>query len=122
MQRWLEDLQASQARRVLFCDTDIFTTGLWHQTFVGSPPPEEVDRLAATSRYDLFVLCDDDIPFRQDAYSLREDGPRRNWMQKRYSQRLASGSTPWISVSGPLTQRVRQASHAVDHLLGTLPE
>src|SRR2546430_2609055 len=26
MQRWLEDFQASQASRVVFCDTDIFTT------------------------------------------------------------------------------------------------
>ena len=117
MQRWLEDFQACQASRVLFCDTDIFTTGLWHEAFVGTPPPEEVSRLAAASRYDLFVLCSDDIPFRQDAYSLREDGPRRHWMQQRYRERLGSGRAPWISVSGALTARIRQASQAVDELL-----
>ncbi|MDX6480544.1 MAG: HTH-type transcriptional regulator, transcriptional repressor of biosynthesis s [Gaiellaceae bacterium] len=116
MQRWLEDFQASQASRVLFCDTDTFTTGLWHEAFLGTPPPEEVDRLTAESRYDLFVLCSDDIPFRQDAYVLREDGPRREWMQRRYAERLESGSTPWVRVSGPLAARIRQASHAVDEL------
>jgi NadR type nicotinamide-nucleotide adenylyltransferase len=117
MQRWLEDFQASQATRVLFCDTDIFTSGLWHEALVGTPPPEEVDRLTAASRYDLFVLCSDDIPFRQDTYLLREDGPRRHWMQQRYNERLNSGPTPWIRVSGPLTARIRQASQAVDGLL-----
>ena len=117
MQRWLEDFQASQAKRILFCDTDIFTTGLWHEAFVGTPPPEEVDRLAAASQYDLFVLCSDDIPFRQDMYLLRDDGPRRHWMQRRYSERLESRSTPWVQVSGPLPARIRQASQAVDRLL-----
>ena len=121
MQRWLEDLQASQATRVLFCDTDIFTTGLWHEAFVGTPAPEEVHRLAAESRYDLVVLCSEDIPFRQDAYFLREDGPRRRWMQERYSERLRSGATPWISVSGPLADRIREASEAVDGLLARPP-
>jgi HTH-type transcriptional repressor of NAD biosynthesis genes len=117
MQRWLEDFQASQAKRILFCDTDIFTTGLWHEAFVGTPPPEEVDRLAEASRYDLFVLCSDDIPFRQDTYVLREDGPRRHWMQQRCSERLESGSTPWVQVSGPLTTRICQVSQAVDRLV-----
>lgn len=117
VQRWLEDFEASQARRVLFCDTDIFTTGLWHEAFVGGPPPEEVARLAAASRYDLFVLCSDDIPFRQDAYFLREDGSRRVWMQRRYEERLETGTTPWVRVSGPLEARIGQASAAVDDLL-----
>ncbi|HKU55869.1 MAG TPA: AAA family ATPase [Gaiellaceae bacterium] len=116
MQRWLEDFQAGQARRVLFCDTDIFTTGVWYEAFLGGPWPEEVARLAAASRYDLFVLCDDDIPFRQDAYHLRDDGPRRRWMQQRYTERLESGSTPWVRVSGPLTDRIRRASQAIDGL------
>lgn len=121
MQRWLEDFQASQARRVLFCDTDIFTTGVWHEALVGSAPPEEVERLAAAGRYDLFVLCNDDVPFRQDPYSLRDNGPRRRWMQERYTKRLESGSTPWIRVSGPLDARVRRASQAVDRLLDGRP-
>jgi HTH-type transcriptional regulator, transcriptional repressor of NAD biosynthesis genes len=117
LQRWLEDFQAGQAARVVFCDTDIFTTGLWHKAFVGKPAPEEIDQLAAVSRYDLFVLCSEDIPFRQDAYFLREDGPRRQWMQRRYSERLNSGSTPWIQVTGTLVERISQSSDAVDALL-----
>ncbi len=121
MQRWLEAFQASQARAVLFCDTDVFTTGLWHEAFVGTPPPEEIDRLAAESRYDLFLLSDDDIPFRQDRYFLREDGPRREWMQRRYRERLESGPTPWLLVSGPLPARVRQASEAIDELVRRSP-
>lgn len=117
MQRWLEDFQASQANRVLFCDTDIFTTAVWHEALVGGPAPQEVERLAVASRYDLFVLCSADIPFRQDAYSLREDGPRRDWMQRRYLDRLRSGATPWIQVTGTVAARVSQASQAVDALL-----
>jgi NadR type nicotinamide-nucleotide adenylyltransferase len=118
MQRWLEDFQASQATRVLFCDTDVFTTGVWHEAFVGQPPPHELEQLAAESRYDLFVLCGDDIPFRQDAHELREDGPRRAWMQRRYLERLDAGPTPWAFVTGSVADRVSQATHAVEALLG----
>jgi HTH-type transcriptional regulator, transcriptional repressor of NAD biosynthesis genes len=118
MQRWLEDFQASQAKHVVFCDTDIFTTAVWHEALVGEPPPEELERLAAESRYDLFVLCDNDIPFRQDAYELREDGPRREWMQRRYIERLEGDSTPSIRVTGSVRERVLQTSDAVDALLG----
>ena len=116
MQRWLEDFQASQAKRVLFCDTDIFTTAVWYEAFLDGPVPEEVLRLAEASRYDLFVLCGDEIPFRQDAYHLREDGPRRPWMQRRYTERVENGTTPWVRVSGPLPDRIRQVSHALDSL------
>jgi NadR type nicotinamide-nucleotide adenylyltransferase len=119
MQRWLEDFQASQANRILFCDTDVFTTGVWHEAFLGAPPPEELRRLAAASRYDLFVLCADDIPFRQDLYSLREDGPRRRWMQRRYAERVEEGPTPWIRVTGSLPTRVSRASLAADALLSS---
>ncbi len=118
MQRWLEDLQASQAKRVVFCDTDAFTTGVWHEEFVGEPPPDELEPLAEQSQYDLFVLCGDDIPFRQDAYALREDGPRREWMQQRYLERLENGSTPWIRVTGSVAERVSQVAEAVDALIG----
>jgi NadR type nicotinamide-nucleotide adenylyltransferase len=117
MQHWLEDFLAGQANRVLFCDTDIFTTGVWHEEFLGEPPPEELQRLAAATRYSLFVLCGDDIPFRQDTYFLRDDGPRRQWMQRRYVERLESGSAPWIRVTGSLKARIGQASQAVDALL-----
>jgi HTH-type transcriptional repressor of NAD biosynthesis genes len=113
---WLEDFQASQANRVVICDTDAFTTALWHEAFVGTRAPEDVLDLARTRRYDLYLLCDMDIPFRQDAYELRDDGPRRLHMQERYLERLNGQSTPWLLLSGSLEQRIARASDAIRSL------
>jgi NadR type nicotinamide-nucleotide adenylyltransferase len=117
LQGWLEDFQAEQANRVLFCDTDLFTTALWHEAFVGAPAPDELLSLAAERSYDLFVLCDCDIPFKQDTLNLREDGHRRTWMQARYRDRLESSSTSWLLASGPLEKRVQIARDAVSEVL-----
>jgi len=114
---WLEDFQAALANRVLFCDTDLHTTALWHEAFLDAPVPAEVTQLAQTRSYDLYLLCDLDIPFRQDGYNLREVG-RRGWMQARYRRQLESSPTPWVSVSGPLAHRVATASRAITEQLG----
>jgi HTH-type transcriptional repressor of NAD biosynthesis genes len=117
LQHWLEDFQAGLANRVVFCDTDVFTTAMWHEALVGTPAPEELVRLAEERTYGLFIVCDTDIPFRQDVYELREDTPRRVWMQERYLRRAEESQAPWLLVSGPLDERVRAASQAVERLL-----
>jgi HTH-type transcriptional regulator, transcriptional repressor of NAD biosynthesis genes len=116
IQLWFEDFMATQARQIMFCDTDVFTTALWHEALVGEAAPDELRQLADASRYDLFLLCSDDIPFEQDVYGLRKE-ERRRWMQQRYLARLEGGSSPWIRVSGALEARVAQASPEIDALL-----
>src|SRR4051812_35583385 len=76
LQHWLEDFQAGLANRVVFCDTDVFTTAMWHEALVGTPAPEELMRLAEERTYGLFLVCDTDIPFRQDVYEPPADPPR----------------------------------------------
>jgi HTH-type transcriptional regulator, transcriptional repressor of NAD biosynthesis genes len=121
LQHWLEDFQAGFANRVLFCDTDVFTTAMWHEALIGSPAPEALTRLAAARSYSLYIVCDADIPFRQDVYELREDSPRRVWMQERYLAHAESSGAPWLLVSGPLEQRLRIASEAVERIAVRAP-
>ena len=37
IQCWYEDCLAGSARRALFCDTDAFTTALFHEVYLGEP-------------------------------------------------------------------------------------
>ena len=37
MQCWYEDCLATGARELLFCDTDAFTTALFHEVYLGEP-------------------------------------------------------------------------------------
>ena len=90
IQCWYEDFLATFARRVLFADTDAFTTALFHEVYLGSPAIGFADLVARP--YDLFVVCDLDVPWRHDG--IREFEEQRRWMQERYLERVRSSGRP----------------------------
>ena len=99
---WYEDFLAALASRVLFSDTDAFTTGVFHEVYLGTPAtafPELVDR-----PYDLFVVCGLDVPWRHDG--IREFEAQRRWMHERYLERVRGSGSPWFLAEGPLDVRV----------------
>ena len=115
MQNWYEDFLAEQANCVLFCDTNAWTTGLFHEIYLGERS-SAVDSLAGRE-YDLCVLCDPATPFAQDELGMRTDGPHRTQMHEAYLAHLRKTGTPFVVVSGPHAERMRQATAAVDALL-----
>ena len=77
---WYEDFLATLANRVLFGDTDAFTTAVFHEVYLGTPATgfeELVER-----PYDLFVVCGLDVPWRHDGIREFETQPR--WMHECY--------------------------------------
>ncbi len=113
IQCWYEDCLAGSARRVLFCDTDAFTTALFHEVYLGSPT-HAFDELVA-SRYDLFLVCGLDVPWRHDG--IREFEEQRQWMHDRYVERARTSGTPWLLLEGSLEARLSESRVAVDRLL-----
>jgi HTH-type transcriptional regulator, transcriptional repressor of NAD biosynthesis genes len=110
---WYEDFLATLAHRVLFSDTDAFTTAVFHEVYLRTAATgfeELVDR-----PYDLFVVCGLDIPWRHDG--IREFEERRQWMQERYLERARASGRPWLLVEGPLERRIETAASAVAELL-----
>ena len=71
MQNWYEDLLAEQANGVLFCDTNAWTTGLFHEIYLGERSAA-VDSLADRD-YDLYLLCD---PRRRSLRTSSECAPK----------------------------------------------
>ncbi len=112
MQCWYEDCLATTARGLLFCDTDAFTTALFHEVYLDAPT-HAFDDLVARS-YDLFVVCGLDVPWRHDG--IREFEAQRRWMHERYVERAEASGSPWVLVEGPPEARLGQASAAVQAL------
>jgi HTH-type transcriptional regulator, transcriptional repressor of NAD biosynthesis genes len=113
-QQRLEDALARHANRVLICDTDALATCVWHERYVGTWA-EEVERIAAERRYDLYILTGDEIPFQQDG--TRDGEHIRHAMHCRFREVLAARDTPFITVTGNPEQRLTQATAAIDALL-----
>jgi NadR type nicotinamide-nucleotide adenylyltransferase len=110
---WYEDFLAGSANRVLFSDTDGFTTALFHEVYLGEPA-SGFDELASRP-YDLFVVCGLDVPWRHDG--IREFESQRRWMHEQYLERARSSGSPWLLVEGPRSARLTDAARAVDELL-----
>lgn len=113
IQCWYEDFLAELADDVLFCDTDAFTTALFHEAYLGSET-HAFDDLVERS-YDLFLVCGLDVPWSHDG--IREFEERRGWMHDRYVERAQASGSPWLLVEGPPDARLAQARVAVDALL-----
>jgi HTH-type transcriptional repressor of NAD biosynthesis genes len=112
----LEDNLARQANQILICDTDPLATGIWHERYLNSRSIE-VEKLAETRSYQLYILTDRDIPFVQDG--LRDGEKVREWMTLRFEQRLAERDTPWIKVSGTRSERMDSSTRKINELLRT---
>ena len=113
IQCWYEDCLAASARGFLFCDTDAFTTALFHEVYLGEPT-HAFDDLVARS-YDLYLVCGLDVPWRHDG--IREFEVERHWMHDRYLERARASRSPWVLLEGPDAGRLTQARAAVDRLL-----
>ena len=113
IQCWYEDTLARSAREVLFCDTDAFTTALFHQVYLGEPTHAFDDLLER--RYDLYFVCGLDVPWKHDG--VREFEEQRLWMHERYLERAQASGAPWVLLEGPPAARLQESSSAVDQLL-----
>ena len=109
-----EDHLARTAERVLVCDTNAFATGTWHERYLGFRDAR-VDAVGRRDRAHLYLLAEPDFPFVQDGW---RDGERiRGWMHARFVAQLSALPTPVVRLRGPLEDRMRDATAAIDALL-----
>jgi HTH-type transcriptional repressor of NAD biosynthesis genes len=114
---WYEDLLAGFAQRVLFCDTDAFTTAVFHEAYLGEPATGLSDLVER--RYDLYLVCGLDIPYTHDGW--REFAEQRVWMHEQLLEHARGSGSPWLLVEGAHDRRLDAARDAVDRILDELP-
>ncbi|MDP5032979.1 MAG: ATP-binding protein [Paraglaciecola sp.] len=111
--RW-EDEALDKANDVLLCDTNAFTT--WHFAlhYHGDALPE-LEQLAQASwqRYDLVVLCGDEIPY-DDTWERSGDANRHEF-QAFIKAYLIEKHIPHIIVSGSVEQRINAVMTSLCH-------
>lgn len=116
-QNKLEDEYARQCNKLLICDTDSFATTLWHERYMGFIS-QDVDKLNAARKYDLYLLTDLDAPFVQDG--TRDGEHIRDAMHKRFIEELIKRNKPYLLLSGTHEKRLKKAIEACDKILGDI--
>jgi len=100
----------------LFIDTDMYVMKVWCE-FVFAKCHQFILDQIAKRRYDLYLLCDIDLPWTHD--ELREypdEGPRQK-LYKMYKNIMQNQFVPWVEINGNYEQRIRKAINAVDSIL-----
>lgn len=107
-----EDALTLQSRKYLFCDTNPITTYVFAKDYHGTAGPV-LTRLAmeAEKRYDLFFLCETDIPYH-DTWD-RSGDQKRKWFQDQIVGDLSERRIPFFRVSGTLEERVSQVNEVL---------
>lgn len=114
-QRAAEDQGLRAAHRVLFLDTDLWSTVLYARHYYGSCPAW-IEEAARARRGDLYLLNHPDVPWVADPLFRDRDG-RREEMHELFVSGLRELGACVVDVRGPWPDRWATATAAVDRLL-----
>jgi HTH-type transcriptional repressor of NAD biosynthesis genes len=90
------------ANRILFCDTDLITTQIYAQQYLGEVPKTLVE-LEQQIRYDHYFLFDIDVPWVADG--MRDLGDKRDEMYGVFKSALLKRKIPFTVVKGTYEER-----------------
>ena len=97
------------ANRTIFIDTDATTTFMFSMYYHGHVHPRLAELAAATlGRYDLFFLCETDLPY-DDTWD-RSGKANREVFQQQIKADLLNRQIPFITLTGTLERRLEQVS------------
>lgn len=107
-----EDELLLKSKKYLFCDTCPITTYVFAKDYHGCAG-QELIRLAwaAEKQYDLFFLCDTDIPYANTWD--RSGDQKRKWFQKQIIGDLNERRIPFILLSGDSVTRINMVERVL---------
>lgn len=101
-----EQSMLKNADGYLFCDTEFLVTRIWSLVKYGRCHPW-IENQFLNHRYDLYLLCDIDLPWQYDP--LREHPDRRAFLLDFYRKELTAAGFPFFVVSGTGPGRLEHA-------------
>lgn len=112
-----------RANKLLFVDTDTFTTMVYSEKYYGKYPPE-LDAIAAdpANQNDFYLLLDMDLPWVKDSTRDLGEPETRREMFERFKEKLDRNGKPYVVIRGDGEERLRNAIAAVDGFLGATNE
>ena len=117
----IRTLQSQQAvgpnQKPLFIDTDMYVMKVWCEFVFDKCQHWILNRIAERS-YDLYLLCNIDVPWVEDELREYPDLDSRRKLYHYYKDLLVNQHVPWVEISGDYEERVQKAIAAVDALTG----
>jgi NadR type nicotinamide-nucleotide adenylyltransferase len=112
----LEETLLPQARNNIYIiDTEMYVMKVWCEVVFEQCHTWILKQIASRS-YDLYLLCQTDLPWAKDELREYPDLIMRQRLFKMYKDILINNGTPWAEVSGTNETRLQKAVEAVNRL------
>ena len=96
-----------------FIDTEMYVMKVWCEYVFGKCHQFILDAIAER-KYDLYLLCNTDLPWVADDLREYPDEAPRKELYNIYKDLLINQSTPWLNISGNYEDRLQTAINAVE--------
>lgn len=106
-----EEKKTILADRFLFCDTEAIVTKIWSEHFYKRCDEWILEKINE-NRYDLYLLCNIDVPWEHDP--LREHPDKRKYFFELYYNELKSRGFVFSVISGIGEERINNAIEIID--------
>ncbi len=103
---------------VMFIDTDMYVMKVWCEFVFGKCHKFILDEIIER-KYDLYLLCNTDLPWVKDELREYPDLDTRNKLFSIYKDLMINQTVPWVEISGNNEERLNIAIEAVDNLLAS---
>jgi NadR type nicotinamide-nucleotide adenylyltransferase len=111
-----EEQTESSRTRLLFIDTDMHVMKVWSEFVFGKCDQYILDEIVHR-KYDLYLLCDVDMPWIKDELREYPDLTTREKLYHFYKDILINQNVPWVEVSGSYEERLQRAIEAVRKII-----
>lgn len=100
-----------------FIDTDMYVMKVWCE-FVFGKCHSFITEQIAKRKYDLYLLCNIDLPWVKDELREYPDLATREKLYRIYKDIMINQPVPWVEIKGNYQERLQTAIAALDTLTG----
>jgi NadR type nicotinamide-nucleotide adenylyltransferase len=109
----LEEKMLPQVKNnLLFIDTDMYVIKVWSE-FVFCKCDSWVLNQIVSRKYDLYLLCNTDLPWVKDELREYPDLVTRQKLFHQYKDILVNQQVPWTIISGNHEERLKSAINSI---------
>ena len=111
-----EYINTTKGSPLLFIDTEMYVIKVWCEFVFGKCHRWVLDQIIER-KYDLYLLCNTDLPWVKDELREYPDLKTRDRLYHIYKDIMINQSTPWVDISGDHDERLQKAIKAVNQLM-----
>ncbi len=101
----------------VFIDTDLYVMKVWSEFVFGKCHSWILNQIAAR-KYDLYLLCNVDLPWVKDELREYPDLNTRNKLYHFYKDHMVNQKILWVDICGDYDTRLQKAIDAVNKIVG----